>query len=217
VRASEQRRQAIIDDAPAAIYLKDTAGHYLMTNRHYERLFHLSRATVRGQTDVDHFPRMSRTVSKPMTVRWSRRCAPRRGKRPCRRTMACTVLADKSVRAGSSRARMQHRAQGGLQKTSYARIALARVLPSTGQPVAHSNTVIHEPFMHVYLVRCIFIHAPSIVMPCSAAVIRLQPYSRTGTLANTCRFVHVTTSQPPMKSLRRGLSQIAKGYGAIRS
>jgi PAS domain S-box-containing protein len=56
VRASEQRLQAIIDDAPAVIYLKDTAGHYLMTNRHYERLFHLSRATVRGQTDVDHFP-----------------------------------------------------------------------------------------------------------------------------------------------------------------
>lgn len=48
--------QAILDYAPAAIYVKDTEGRFLLVNRRFEQLFDLDRAAVIGKTDYDLFP-----------------------------------------------------------------------------------------------------------------------------------------------------------------
>jgi len=57
LRESEQRLQAIVDNAPAVVYLKDLEGRYLLVNRIYEQLFHVTREQVIGKTDHDIFPK----------------------------------------------------------------------------------------------------------------------------------------------------------------
>lgn len=54
---SEQRLQAILENAPAVVYLKDMDGRYLMINKLYERLFHVDRLGVIGKRDFDLFSR----------------------------------------------------------------------------------------------------------------------------------------------------------------
>jgi PAS domain S-box-containing protein len=61
LRESEARLQAILDNSPAVIYLKDLRGRYLLVNQRFEDLFHVDRLRVRGKTDSDLFPGMSRT------------------------------------------------------------------------------------------------------------------------------------------------------------
>ncbi len=56
-RASEQRLQAILDNSPAVVYLKDYQGRYLLVNRGWENLFRISRRQVAGKTDYDILPR----------------------------------------------------------------------------------------------------------------------------------------------------------------
>jgi PAS domain S-box-containing protein len=53
---SEQRLQAILDNSSTVIFLKDLQGRYLLVNRRYEELFHVSQADVVGRTDYDLFP-----------------------------------------------------------------------------------------------------------------------------------------------------------------
>jgi PAS domain S-box-containing protein len=53
---SSQHLLAILDNAPAVIYVKDTAGRYRLINRRYEELFPVSRLDVVGKTDYDIFP-----------------------------------------------------------------------------------------------------------------------------------------------------------------
>jgi PAS domain S-box-containing protein len=48
--------QAIIDNSPDAIYVKDPKGRYLFANRWYEAALHCDRRTVKGKTDYDLFP-----------------------------------------------------------------------------------------------------------------------------------------------------------------
>src|SRR5947209_5780468 len=57
VRESEQRLQAVLDNSPAVIYVKDTQGRYILVNRRFEDLFHVTRAQVEGKTDYDLFPK----------------------------------------------------------------------------------------------------------------------------------------------------------------
>ncbi len=85
----------------------------------------------------------------------------------------------------------------------YARLAPTRALPSLGRPVAQSDGVMRESFMHVHAASCIPIHASCVAVPLSAAAIRLQPFSRTGTLPNARRPTRSAASQPTMKWLRR--------------
>lgn len=85
----------------------------------------------------------------------------------------------------------------------YARIAHGRVLPSMERRVAHPEAALREPLIYAHAIHCILIHTPRVAVPCSAAPLRLQPFARTGTLANACRPAHVTAFQPTMKSLRR--------------
>lgn len=58
-RSGERRErwlQAIVDNIPAAVYVKDREGRYLMINRRLEALHAHSRAEVIGRTEYDFFP-----------------------------------------------------------------------------------------------------------------------------------------------------------------
>ncbi|HWP48778.1 MAG TPA: GAF domain-containing protein [Candidatus Limnocylindrales bacterium] len=57
LRKSEERLQAILDNSPAVIYVKDTRYRYLLVNRRYETLTHLSREHIAGKTDYELFPK----------------------------------------------------------------------------------------------------------------------------------------------------------------
>ncbi|MFI5303731.1 MAG: PAS domain S-box protein [Nitrospiria bacterium] len=56
LRKSEERLAAVIDNSTAVIYMKDLAGKYLLINRNYENLFHISRKDIIGKTSYDVFP-----------------------------------------------------------------------------------------------------------------------------------------------------------------
>ncbi|MEW6496390.1 MAG: PAS domain S-box protein, partial [Cyanobacteriota bacterium] len=55
LKESEARLQAIIDNSPAAIYLKDLQGRYLMYNRQGEAICRQSREQIIGRTDYELF------------------------------------------------------------------------------------------------------------------------------------------------------------------
>jgi PAS domain S-box-containing protein len=56
IRESRQRLQGIMDHAPAAIFIKDAKGRYLLVNRGGERIFGRKARALIGQTDADIFP-----------------------------------------------------------------------------------------------------------------------------------------------------------------
>src|SRR3989441_5277294 len=47
-----------------SIYVKDTQGRYILVNRRFEDLFHVTRAQVEGKTDYDLFPRSEEHTSE---------------------------------------------------------------------------------------------------------------------------------------------------------
>ena len=55
LRESEARLQAILDNSPTLIFLKDTEGRYLLVNRQFEHIFHLTREDIVGKTDAEIF------------------------------------------------------------------------------------------------------------------------------------------------------------------
>jgi PAS domain S-box-containing protein len=56
LRESEERLQSILDNTSAVIYMKDQPGRYLLINRQFENLFHVTNAQVQGKTDHEIFP-----------------------------------------------------------------------------------------------------------------------------------------------------------------
>ena len=50
LRATEARLQALIDNAPIIIFLKDLEGRYLVTNREFERFYGYDSAEIQGKT-----------------------------------------------------------------------------------------------------------------------------------------------------------------------
>src|SRR5262249_47283423 len=52
----EARLQDILDNAPAAVHVKDLEGRYLLVNRHWEERFHRRRHEVIGRRPHDVFP-----------------------------------------------------------------------------------------------------------------------------------------------------------------
>jgi PAS domain S-box-containing protein len=58
-RLSEMRLQAILDNSPAVIHVKDPQGRYILTNGRFQQLFHLSREDIIGKSPHDLFPRES--------------------------------------------------------------------------------------------------------------------------------------------------------------
>jgi PAS domain S-box-containing protein len=53
---SEKLLQAILDNSTAMIYIKDVDGKYLLTNRHFQKIFHISQEQIVGKTDSDFLP-----------------------------------------------------------------------------------------------------------------------------------------------------------------
>ncbi len=45
----------IVNNSPAVIFVKDATGRYMLVNREYERIFHITRDRVLGRTDADIF------------------------------------------------------------------------------------------------------------------------------------------------------------------
>ncbi|MFH0781659.1 MAG: PocR ligand-binding domain-containing protein [Pseudomonadota bacterium] len=57
VRDSQSLLKAIIDNSTAMISVKDLKGSYLLINRRFEELFHISQESTLGKTDFDIFPK----------------------------------------------------------------------------------------------------------------------------------------------------------------
>ncbi|HWW25246.1 MAG TPA: PAS domain-containing protein [Caulobacter sp.] len=56
-RQKDQRLlEAVVENSPAVIYVKDLDGRYLMVNRRYGDIFHIDRDAMIGRTDHDIFP-----------------------------------------------------------------------------------------------------------------------------------------------------------------
>jgi hypothetical protein len=53
---SDQQLQTILDNSAAVIFLKDPEGRYLLVNRRYEDIFHVSKGEIVGRTDHEIFP-----------------------------------------------------------------------------------------------------------------------------------------------------------------
>lgn len=73
-RETEQRRnqrliEAIVENSPAVIYVKDLAGRYLMVNRRYADIFQIDRAEVIGKTDHDVFQKDTADAFRAMDER----------------------------------------------------------------------------------------------------------------------------------------------------
>jgi PAS domain S-box-containing protein len=57
LRESEQRLQALLDNSTAVIYAHDTQDRYLLINRTYENLFHITKEEIVGKSVYDIWPR----------------------------------------------------------------------------------------------------------------------------------------------------------------
>ena len=56
LRRNEQLLQGIVNNTTAVIYVKYADGRYLLTNRRFEQLFHLTAEQILGHTDHEIFP-----------------------------------------------------------------------------------------------------------------------------------------------------------------
>lgn len=57
IHESQRLLQSIIDNSTTVIYVKDLQGRYLLVNRRYSDLFHISSEAIVGKTDHELFPR----------------------------------------------------------------------------------------------------------------------------------------------------------------
>jgi two-component system, NtrC family, sensor kinase len=55
LRDSRELLQAVLDNSPAVVYIKDARGRYLLVNRRFERLFKITRQEMTGRTDLEVF------------------------------------------------------------------------------------------------------------------------------------------------------------------
>jgi PAS domain S-box-containing protein len=55
LKRSESLLHAIVENSQAVIYAKDVDGRYLLINRRFAELFHVTREGIRGKTDYDLF------------------------------------------------------------------------------------------------------------------------------------------------------------------
>ncbi|MDR6533764.1 PAS domain S-box-containing protein [Caulobacter rhizosphaerae] len=61
--------EAVVENSPAVIYVKDLDGRYLMVNRRYGDIFHIDRDAMIGRTDHDIFPLEIADAFRTMDVR----------------------------------------------------------------------------------------------------------------------------------------------------
>ncbi|MEG4630425.1 PAS domain-containing protein [Microcoleus sp. AR_TQ3_B6] len=73
---SEALLQAILDYSTAMIYIKDVDGKYLLTNRHFNKLFHLTKEQIIGKTDGDILPKDKAAVLRENDLKVLEACSP---------------------------------------------------------------------------------------------------------------------------------------------
>ncbi|HEY6168033.1 MAG TPA: PAS domain S-box protein [Verrucomicrobiae bacterium] len=56
LRELQERLQAILDNSPSMVFLKDAQGRYLLVNRKFAEEFHLKPGQAVGRTDAELFP-----------------------------------------------------------------------------------------------------------------------------------------------------------------
>lgn len=56
LQKNKEQLQSILDNTTAVVYVKDRKGKYILINRQFETLFHITREDVVGKTDMDIFP-----------------------------------------------------------------------------------------------------------------------------------------------------------------
>jgi PAS domain S-box-containing protein len=56
LRESHARLQAVMDNSPTMIFLKDTEGRYLLSNKEFAKITHRASAETVGKTDAELFP-----------------------------------------------------------------------------------------------------------------------------------------------------------------
>ncbi|HHT9138426.1 MAG TPA: GAF domain-containing protein [Candidatus Wunengus sp. YC60] len=54
---SEEKLRAILDNATAVVYTKNTQNQYTFINKQFEKLFHIKREEIKDKTDYDLWPR----------------------------------------------------------------------------------------------------------------------------------------------------------------
>jgi PAS domain S-box-containing protein len=57
LRINQELLQSVINNAGNVIFVKDTEGRYLLINKRFEELFHVSNEDILGKTDYDCFPK----------------------------------------------------------------------------------------------------------------------------------------------------------------
>lgn len=57
LQESEQRLFSILENSPAVVYVKDSKGRYILTNRKFESFYRADRGHFLGKKDSDIFPR----------------------------------------------------------------------------------------------------------------------------------------------------------------
>ena len=57
LHATEARLQAMLDNSPNVVFMKDTEGRYVEINRQFEKVFRINRSQIVGKTDDEVFPR----------------------------------------------------------------------------------------------------------------------------------------------------------------
>ncbi len=76
MRQSEALLQAILDHSTAMIHIKDVDGKYLLTNRHFDNLFHMTKEQITGKTDGDIFPQDSSAALRENDLKVLKSCSP---------------------------------------------------------------------------------------------------------------------------------------------
>jgi PAS domain S-box-containing protein len=57
LQETQQTLKAVVDSTTAVIYIKGVDGRYLLVNRRFEELFHVTNETARGRPDHELFPK----------------------------------------------------------------------------------------------------------------------------------------------------------------
>ncbi|MCC3465527.1 MAG: PAS domain-containing protein [Microcoleus sp. PH2017_06_SFM_O_A] len=76
LRKSEELLQAILDNSTAMIHIKDADGKYLLTNSHFDNLFHMAKEQITGKTDGDIFPQDKASVLRENDLKVIETCSP---------------------------------------------------------------------------------------------------------------------------------------------
>jgi PAS domain S-box-containing protein len=68
-RRSQQLLEAVAENTPAVIYVKDLPGRYLMINQRFTEIFHIGRDEAIGKTDHEMFPKKVADAFRAMDLR----------------------------------------------------------------------------------------------------------------------------------------------------